>query len=123
VISPSQIERGIKALQNAEATYLASGKPWIEHAVESVLKAALEFSQDELDEQPFLSREELQATDEIWAMFYRDGKNLGEIASHFRVGVYALSPWLTAPLTRVIMEHISASDSATQPVETKGERG
>ena len=38
--------------------------------------------------------------DAIWARFYRDGKTLGEICEEFDVGIYDLSPWLTAPLIR-----------------------
>ncbi len=44
------------------------------------------------------TRNELHANDAVWARFYRDGKNLGEIATEFECGIYDLSPWLTAPL-------------------------
>lgn len=47
-----------------------------------------------------MSRDELYENDQVWAMFYRDGKNLGEIALEFNVSVYDLSPWLTAPLVQ-----------------------
>ncbi|AYM05709.1 hypothetical protein [Agrobacterium tumefaciens] len=42
----------------------------------------------------------LHENDTVWARFYRDGKNLGEICAEFNCGVYDLSPWLTAPLMR-----------------------
>jgi hypothetical protein len=35
-----------------------------------------------------------------WLMFYRDGKDLGEIADACGVSIYSLSPWLYAPLLR-----------------------
>lgn len=43
------------------------------------------------------------ANDAVWARFYRDGKNLREICKEFSCGIYDLSPWLTAPLTRAML--------------------
>lgn len=57
-----------------------------------------------------LTRTELINNDTVWAMFYRDGKTLGEIADHFKVSIYDLSPWLTAPLRGTALQE-------------KGERG
>lgn len=49
-------------------------------------------------------REELQANDAVWAAFYREGKDLGQIAKEFHCGVYDLSPWLTSPLMGIISQ-------------------
>jgi len=50
------------------------------------------------------TRQELIANDAIWAAFYRDGKNLGQICGEFNCGIYDLSPWLTAPLINATTE-------------------
>jgi hypothetical protein len=42
----------------------------------------------------------LFANDAVWAAFYRDDATLGQIAEHYGVSIYALSPWLTAPIVR-----------------------
>lgn len=44
-----------------------------------------------------------------WKMFYGEGKNLGEIAEHFGKTIYAFSPWLTAPATRIVMDAVEVS--------------
>lgn len=49
-------------------------------------------------------RDELYENDGVWAAFYRDGKTLGQIAEEFECGIYDLSPWLTSPLTRAVIE-------------------
>lgn len=49
-------------------------------------------------------RDELYANDAVWAAFYRDGKNLGQICEQFGCGVYDLTPWLSEPLTREIRQ-------------------
>lgn len=42
----------------------------------------------------------LCTVDAVWAAFYRDEKTLGQIAEEQGVSIYALSPWLTAPIVR-----------------------
>lgn len=49
-------------------------------------------------------REDLQNNDAVWAAFYREGKDLGQIAKEFDCGIYDLSPWLTAPLMGVVRQ-------------------
>jgi hypothetical protein len=61
---------------------------------------------------------QLYANDAVWARFYRDGKNLGEICEEFGCSVYDLSPWLTKPLTDAIMESLHPS-KAKQAEETR----
>jgi hypothetical protein len=50
------------------------------------------------------TRDELYADDRVWAMAYRDGKSLGEIAKSLKCSIYDLSPWLMNPMYRTIME-------------------
>lgn len=59
-------------------------------------------------------RDDLCANDAVWAAFYRDGKNLGEICKQFDCGVYDLSPWLTAPLTRAVLDTVETINSDRQ---------
>ncbi len=56
------------------------------------------------------TRDELFANDAVWAAFYRDGLNLGEIAERFSVSIYDLSPWLTAPRVRAALSRAGGSD-------------
>jgi len=60
-----------------------------------------------------------------WLLFYRDGKSLGEIAAELGCSIYALSPWLTAPLVRAFSStptssNAAASNSRDERAETKG---
>jgi len=61
------------------------------------------------------ARETLQANAEVWAAFYRDGKNLGEIAAEHGAAVYDLSPWLTAPLIRAVVSARCGEDVELLP--------
>lgn len=49
-------------------------------------------------------RTKLYENDSVWARFYRDGKNLGEIAAELRCSIYDLSPWLASPVVNAAFE-------------------
>ena len=57
-------------------------------------------------------RDQLRDNDAVWARFYRDGKNLGEIAEEFGGGVYSYTPWLTAPLAKTAVQDLTTPDQA-----------
>lgn len=62
-------------------------------------------------------RKQLQKNDAVWARFYRDGANIGEICAEFGCSIYDLSPWLTAPLVQAV------TDSALLPAQTEPDAG
>ncbi len=48
--------------------------------------------------------DDLYNNDKVWALFYRDGKTLGEICQEMGCGIYDLSPWLTKPLVNLAID-------------------
>lgn len=56
-------------------------------------------------------RDRLWSDPQVWADFYRDGLDLGQIAQKHGCSIYDLSPWLTAPIVRVALQ-ASSGDAA-----------
>lgn len=53
-------------------------------------------------------RDELFNDARVWAAFYRDGKNLGEVAEMFGArSIYDLNPWLSAPMTNAFLHAVN----------------
>ena len=47
-------------------------------------------------------RLEQAQVDMAYRLFYGDGKKLGEVAKELGCGLYDLTPWLTAPIVRIV---------------------
>lgn len=57
------------------------------------------------EEPSVTERERAHKDDGIWAAFYRDGHTLGEIKELWSLSsIYVLSPWLTKPISDVVMD-------------------
>lgn len=92
-VSRDEVAARIRALPLPEATSAATPDPR-----DVGLAAEDEATSDPRDEELKQARP--------WVLFYRDGKNLGEITAELGGTIYDYSPWLAAPMVRGLMNEL-----------------